>query len=152
MARSGNIHVPDRALPVIRRFNAPKAPQPWVELFPYAPPQALHLLNGLLQLDPSQRLTADQALAHPYFDSLARVAPALPPSSAQGGRPAFSAPFEAVYPEEAPVYVLQAMLRAEIAALHAGITTPVQFADEPPVQGPAETTAGTAADDDEGMA
>jgi hypothetical protein len=41
---------------------------------------------------------------------------------------------------------------AEIAALHAGITTPVQFADEPPVQGPAETTAGTAADDYEGMA
>ncbi len=61
-----------------------KAPQPWVDLFPYAPPQALHLLNGLLQLDPSKRLTVDQALAHPYFESLARVGGRAGPPTTRG--------------------------------------------------------------------
>ena len=32
--------------------------------------KALSLMNGLLKMDPSDRLTALEALAHPYFDAL----------------------------------------------------------------------------------
>ena len=32
--------------------------------------KSLSLLKGLLALDPKERLTADEALRHPYFDGL----------------------------------------------------------------------------------
>lgn len=31
---------------------------------------ALSLMIGLLKMEPSERLTGDQALAHPYFDGI----------------------------------------------------------------------------------
>jgi serine/threonine protein kinase len=34
---------------------------------PEAPPEALNLINGLLQVPPQRRLTAQQALQHDYF-------------------------------------------------------------------------------------
>ncbi|OQS03258.1 serine/threonine protein kinase, partial [Thraustotheca clavata] len=41
----------------------------WTEIFPHANPEALSLLDKLLQFDPSERITAEEALQHPYFDS-----------------------------------------------------------------------------------
>ena len=35
-------------------------------LFPHASPEALDLLKGLLQINPHKRLSASQALQHPY--------------------------------------------------------------------------------------
>ncbi|CEP02900.1 Mitogen-activated protein kinase [Plasmodiophora brassicae] len=37
------------------------------ELFPNAPPDAISLLGGLLQFNPTKRLTAEQVLEHPYL-------------------------------------------------------------------------------------
>ena len=42
-------------------------PKPFHKLFPNANPAALDLLKGLLQFDPSQRITVDDALNHPYL-------------------------------------------------------------------------------------
>jgi len=41
-------------------------PVPFTQLFPDANPLALDLMKGLLRFDPSERLTAAQALQHPY--------------------------------------------------------------------------------------
>eukprot|EP01012_Entosiphon_sulcatum_P064332 TRINITY_DN9312_c0_g1_i1.p1 TRINITY_DN9312_c0_g1~~TRINITY_DN9312_c0_g1_i1.p1 ORF type:complete len:406 (+),score=53.33 TRINITY_DN9312_c0_g1_i1:765-1982(+) len=40
---------------------------PWDELFPKAEPLAIDLLTQMLKFDPAQRLTADEALQHPYL-------------------------------------------------------------------------------------
>ena len=37
--------------------------------------QALSFMKGCLQMDPAKRLTAEEAVAHPYFDEV-REAPA----------------------------------------------------------------------------
>ncbi|RCV26317.1 hypothetical protein SETIT_5G235700v2 [Setaria italica] len=50
-----------------------KEPIPFSQKFPNADPLALDLLQRLLAFDPKDRPTAEQALAHPYFKSLAKV-------------------------------------------------------------------------------
>lgn len=40
------------------------------DLFPAAEPLALDLLTRMLAFDPSKRISASEALKHPYFDSL----------------------------------------------------------------------------------
>ena len=46
------------------------APLPLDKQFPDAPPDALDLLNKMLQINPSKRITVDGALAHPFFDAI----------------------------------------------------------------------------------
>lgn len=69
------------SLPGFAEFEAREA-QPWDRIVPAAAlgysPLLLDLLQGLLQLDPCRRLTAQQALEHPWF--AAEPLPTLPGS------------------------------------------------------------------------
>jgi serine/threonine protein kinase len=47
-----------------------RPPQPLAEVFPDTPPDALDLLQNLLQFDPDKRLTALEGLQHVYFRGL----------------------------------------------------------------------------------
>ena len=44
----------------------PETQKRWRSRFPQASPEALDLLYQLLQIDPERRITAEEALAHPY--------------------------------------------------------------------------------------
>ncbi|EQC35373.1 CMGC/MAPK protein kinase [Saprolegnia diclina VS20] len=46
----------------------------WTDVFPHANPEALSLLDKLLQFDPNDRISAAEAIAHPYFDSCRNAA------------------------------------------------------------------------------
>ncbi|KAJ8755704.1 hypothetical protein K2173_022690 [Erythroxylum novogranatense] len=50
-----------------------KQPVPFAQRFPKADPLAVRLLNRLLAFDPNDRLTAEQALADPYFKGLSKI-------------------------------------------------------------------------------
>ncbi|GAA5912679.1 hypothetical protein JCM8208_007727 [Rhodotorula glutinis] len=59
-----------RKLPNAKSFNV-EAAQPYSTLsttFRYLPASGLDLLQRLLTYDPERRITADEALRHPYFD------------------------------------------------------------------------------------
>lgn len=45
----------------------------WDSVFAGCDPTAVDLLRGLLAFDPLHRITAEQALAHPFFDALPRA-------------------------------------------------------------------------------
>ena len=50
----------------VLNFFINRSRKPMNELFTDAPSDALDLLHGLLQFNPDKRLTAEQALKHPY--------------------------------------------------------------------------------------
>ena len=50
-----------------------KPPIPFTQKFPGIDPLALRLLERMLAFDPTQRPTATEALADPYFKGLAKV-------------------------------------------------------------------------------
>ncbi|KAI4379106.1 hypothetical protein MLD38_005442 [Melastoma candidum] len=50
-----------------------KVPVPFSEKFPNLDPSALRLLERLLAFDPKDRISAEEALADPYFDGLADI-------------------------------------------------------------------------------
>lgn len=41
---------------------------PWTRLFPNADPKALSLLDRMLTFNPHNRITVEEALAHPYLE------------------------------------------------------------------------------------
>ncbi len=52
---------------LIYKFGNSK-PIPWNKLFPSASEDALDLLNLMLQFDPDKRISAHDAIKHPYFN------------------------------------------------------------------------------------
>lgn len=69
--------------PEIQYRPLPRLPKvPFQNLFPKVHPLAIDLLEKLLQFDPSQRITADDALRHPYFTTSHAVSHAYAPTSA----------------------------------------------------------------------
>ena len=64
-------------------YNEFRFPQirahPWAKVFaPSVDPQAVDLVSALLRYSPQHRLTALQALAHPFFDELRKPSCRLP--------------------------------------------------------------------------
>lgn len=59
----------DQALQFLAAMPA-KPKVPWSTLFPEASEKALDLLDRMLQFHPTKRITVDDAMAHPYFDSV----------------------------------------------------------------------------------
>ena len=49
-----------------------QAKRPWNTVFPDASAKALDLLDKMLQFHPSKRISVEDALLHPYFDSVRR--------------------------------------------------------------------------------
>ncbi|KAH7887880.1 Pkinase-domain-containing protein [Phlebopus sp. FC_14] len=72
--------------PEIKIKQFPKYPKiSFQQVLPKASPQAIDLLERLLQFDPSKRITATEALSHPYFTST--VSPSYGPSPTPGSMP-----------------------------------------------------------------
>lgn len=53
-----------------------------------AHPEALSFLSGLLRYDHAERMTAKEAMAHPYLASVAAAATPAPPAAAPAAAPA----------------------------------------------------------------
>ena len=54
--------------------SQPKKPKvPFSKLYTNADPKALDLLDKMLMFDPAQRISVEDALAHPYLESLHNV-------------------------------------------------------------------------------
>ncbi len=53
-----------------RPFSCAAQRVPFQKTFPDASPLALDLLDKMLQFDPRKRITVEQALKHPYLESL----------------------------------------------------------------------------------
>ncbi|KAK0555761.1 negative regulator of the PHO system [Tilletia horrida] len=74
-----------RDSPDVQPRAFPRMPKmPFQTLYPRAHPLAIDLLEKLLRFDPTQRLSADEALRHPYFTTSAAVAGISSPSAGLG--------------------------------------------------------------------
>ncbi|SPC66930.1 probable PHO85 - cyclin-dependent protein kinase [Ustilago sp. UG-2017b] len=68
--------------PEIQVRPFPRVPRvPFQNMFPNAHPLAIDLLDKLLKFDPTQRISADEALRHPYFTTSAAIAGLTHPQS-----------------------------------------------------------------------
>jgi cell division cycle 2-like len=58
-------------LPLAKTINLPAPHQPQLrQRFPYITTAGIDLLSRLLTYDPQERITAEEALSHPYFRSV----------------------------------------------------------------------------------
>eukprot|EP01119_Soliformovum_irregulare_P020919 TRINITY_DN6848_c0_g1_i1.p1 TRINITY_DN6848_c0_g1~~TRINITY_DN6848_c0_g1_i1.p1 ORF type:complete len:299 (+),score=42.03 TRINITY_DN6848_c0_g1_i1:1074-1970(+) len=58
------------SLPNFQTTYPQHAPQSWSQILPKLEPEGIDLLTRMMQYEPSRRISAKQALAHPYFDGL----------------------------------------------------------------------------------
>ncbi|ORZ41269.1 kinase-like domain-containing protein [Catenaria anguillulae PL171] len=121
--------------------SLPRMPRvPFTTMFPKATPLALDLLDKLLQFDPAQRITVEQALAHPYLATYHD--PDEEPSHAQM--------FDFAFEKAASIDEIRALITREIvswkAERHGGPalpTVPVPVPAPQPVQDIPPQTPGT---------
>ncbi len=133
-----------------------RAPVPWTHIFPDANPLALDLLSKMLTFSQFDRISVDEALAHPFLAEL----------HAKATEPTCDTPFdfsfEHGYPHEMPKALLQRYmfdsmveLRREQAAAEAAAAaghTGSSSSSGAPGGGIAMATAGAAAHDDDDIA
>ncbi|CAK4086067.1 unnamed protein product [Aphanomyces euteiches] len=90
--------------------QATQVPRPWTEIVPQAPPEAIDLIDKMLQFDPRQRLSIDDALRHPfvqaYRDEAAEIVASAP----------FDFSFEAIQPLDKPM--LQRLIFEDVCHFH----------------------------------
>ncbi|KAK6529606.1 regulator of ime2 [Arthrobotrys megalospora] len=60
-------------------------PHPFAKVFRKAPPEAIDLISRLLEYTPTQRLSAIDAMCHPFFDELRDPSTRLPDSRGTNG-------------------------------------------------------------------
>jgi serine/threonine protein kinase len=48
----------------------PHPRKPWAAIFPDASVKAVDLLDRMLQFHPAKRISVEDAIGHPYFDSV----------------------------------------------------------------------------------
>uniref|UniRef100_A0A7S0JZD0 Mitogen-activated protein kinase n=1 Tax=Cafeteria roenbergensis TaxID=33653 RepID=A0A7S0JZD0_CAFRO len=133
-----------------------RAPVPWTHIFPDANPLALDLLSKMLTFSQFDRISVDEALAHPFLAEL----------HAKATEPTCDTPFdfsfEHGYPHEMPKALLQRYmfdsmveLRREQAAAEAAAAaghTGSSSSSGAPGGGIAMAAAGAAAHDDDDIA
>jgi len=85
--------------------------RPWNfhERFPVAPPMAIDLLQKMLKFDPRDRITAEEALRHPFLANLHRSW--RPPAKARR----FDSSFESVHKSKIPKADLQNLFLYEVS-------------------------------------
>ena len=97
-----------------RRFMlslAGRVKKPFLERFPEANPQAIDLLDRMLQFDADRRISVEAALEHPYMASLHAVE----------DEPVAEAPFRFSFEdEELDKQALQRLVLDEVAQFHPG--------------------------------
>jgi serine/threonine protein kinase len=54
----------------MKRLTIPSCPQNLRERFPACAADAIDLLQGMLQFNPDKRITAEDALTHPFFNTI----------------------------------------------------------------------------------
>jgi len=65
-------------LPDYQAIFPNNTPQPISKLFQVLEPAGIDLIENMLQYEPSKRITAKAALAHPYFDNLPKISTISP--------------------------------------------------------------------------
>ncbi|ETW09608.1 CMGC/MAPK protein kinase [Aphanomyces invadans] len=96
-----------------------KAKVPFRTLFPTASPDAIDLLDKLLQFDPTARCTVDEALAHPYMQGIDKRY-AYKDISVPAGR--LQMPFES---QNVSRNDLVKLIQQEVNAFHANSVAPM---------------------------
>ncbi|KAJ7151453.1 Pkinase-domain-containing protein, partial [Mycena crocata] len=116
------------------------------QVLPKASPAALDLLERLLKFDPSERISAADALSHPYFTETTNTAPNPSPGS--------MAPPNFNFPHPNPRHqqpqhqqhpnVLQSRSNQQQPHQQYGIPVPSMFVPRPPMQGQVNTAQAQA--------
>jgi len=103
----------------VRQYLAGIPPQPNAlhEFFPDGNPDALHLLNRMLDFDPDTRISTDQALDHPYFKNY-KAAPDTALAARQQDVPVVHIDFEERIKAQPTRSTLRAIATEEITAFH----------------------------------